>query len=142
MDAATLTAVISAGTAITVVALTNYFAKSREHEADWRRLKLELYREYIFALSGMVEGRNSLAAQERHSDAVNGLKLVAPPAVMRSLNAFIEYNSYSNPNKSLEHHDRLINDLIKTMRADLRPKFQRGDAELTFYLMGIPPQNT
>jgi hypothetical protein len=119
MDTATMTAVISAGTAIVAVGLTNYFTKRREHEADWRTMKLDRYREYILALSGNVEERVTVEAQARYSDAVNSLQLVAPPLVLRALDAFIEHTSFRNLDKGIDRHDQLLSVLIKAMRQDL-----------------------
>jgi len=139
MDAATVTTVITAGTAVVVVALTNYFAKSREHEADWRKMKLERYREYILALSGTVEERDSAETQARYSDAVNSLQLVAPPFVLLALNDFLEHTSFRNPDRSIERHDLLLSILIRSMRQDLQPRYKGKDESLTFRLLGVPP---
>ncbi|MBT0666277.1 hypothetical protein KI809_18355 [Geobacter pelophilus] len=134
-----LAAVISAGAAIIVVALTNYFAKRREHAADWRKMKLELYREYILALSGVVEERSTAEAQAKYSDAVNSLLLVAPPAIMNALDAFLAYTSYRNQDKDVSRHDQLLGALIKAMRADLQPTYKSEDTGLSFRLLGLPP---
>lgn len=141
MDTATANAVIVAGTAVVVVALTNYFAKGREHEADWRKMKLERYREYILALSGTVVERDTPEAQERYSDAVNGLQLVAPPEVLLALNAFLAHTSFRNPDNNIERHDQLLSILVRSMRQDLQPAYKGKDENLTFHLLGVPPRN-
>lgn len=142
MDAATTTTVISAGTAIVVVALTSYFTKQREHEADWRKMKLERYREYILALSANVEERVTPEAQARYSDAVNSLQLVAPPSVLRALEAFIAHTSYRNPDKDINRHDDLLSVLMREMRKDLRPWGHDDDEDLRFRLLGVPQSVT
>ena len=80
MDTPILTAVIAAATALTVAGFTNYLTKARERESEWRKLKLERYREYVSALSGIVEGSATSEAHKRYADAVNELQLVAPLA--------------------------------------------------------------
>jgi len=45
-------------------------ARRREHEADWRKLKLGQYQEFILALSGVVRERATPEAQ-RHRLARN-----------------------------------------------------------------------
>ncbi len=58
-----LVAIISAATAVVVAdvaaGLTYLFTKRREREADWRKLKLDYYNEYVSALSGIIEGRGT-----------------------------------------------------------------------------------
>jgi len=54
MNVALLTATTSVIGALAVASLTYIFTRRREHEADWRKMKLDHYREYIAALSGVV----------------------------------------------------------------------------------------
>jgi len=102
-------------------------------------MKLERYREYILALSGMVEERANLEAQTRYADAVNSLMLVAPPFVMSALDALLAETSYRNMDKNAERQDKLLGDLIRLMRKDIQPKPLKGDDELQFRLLGVPP---
>jgi hypothetical protein len=132
----TTTAVISACAALVGVWLGNHFAMRREHEADWRKMKLERYREYILALSGNVVERTTVAAQERYSDAANSLQLVAPPKVLQTLDTFLAFNSYRNPNENTQRHNQLLNDLVNAMRQDLQPAYRGQDIQ--FRLIGIP----
>ena len=75
---ALLTGVVTGCLAIVGVILTSYLTRKREHDADWRKTKLEHYREYVAALSGVIEGRSiPAAAHERYADALNALALVA-----------------------------------------------------------------
>ena len=136
-----MTTVISAAMAVVVVVLTNYFAKGREHEADWRKMKLERYREYIITLSGTVVERDTPEAQERYSDAVNGLQLVAPPEVLQALDSFLAHTSFNNPDSNIERHDQLLSILIRLMRQDLQPAYKGKNESLTFRLLGVPPRN-
>ncbi len=65
--------------------LTYILTGRKEHAADWRKLKFEQYREFILALSGIVEGRSTDAAQLRYADAANAMMLVAPASVYQAL---------------------------------------------------------
>ncbi len=68
------------GGGLLVAVVTYVLTKKREHEADWRKAKLEHYREYVAALSAVVQGREiTPSAQARYADAVNALTLVASP---------------------------------------------------------------
>jgi hypothetical protein len=85
MNASVLTAIISGATAIIVAALSYSLTMRREREAEWRKVKLDHYREYIAGLSGIVNERGTPLSQARNSDAVNALLLVAPTEVLRAL---------------------------------------------------------
>lgn len=139
METPLLTAVIAAATALTVAGLTNFLTKSRERESEWRKLKLERYREYVSALSGVVEGSATSEAQARYAAAINELQLVAPPPVLRTLKSFLAYTSYRNPHKTQERHDELLNELILAMRRDLRPKEKSANSGSGFWLQAVPP---
>lgn len=139
MDTPILTAVIAAATALLVTGLTNYLTKAREREADWRRLKLERYRAYVSALSGIVEGSATSEAHRHYADAVNELQLVGSPQVLRTLKAFLAYTSYRNPQRQQERHDELLSELIRAMRRDLQPKEKSDDSERGFWLQAAPP---
>lgn len=71
-----LTAIAAGLFALLVAVVTYLLTKKREHESEWRKAKLEHYREYVAALSGITEGRSSSAAQARYSDAVNSMTLM------------------------------------------------------------------
>ncbi|MBT1538363.1 hypothetical protein B7R78_0014950 [Ralstonia solanacearum] len=135
-------ATIATGLFGLLVAVVTYaLTKKREHEADWRKAKLEHYREYVAALSGVVQGRAVTPdAQARYADAVNALTLVASPAVLTALYAFQDEISYRNTQRSIERHDQLVNVLLREMRHDVRPPMRGGDDfEPSIRLMSVPP---
>jgi len=138
-----LTAIIAAAfsvvTAIVVAIITYVLTRRREREADWRKLKFGQYQEYLLALSGIVEGRSTPEAQARYSDAFNSMLLVASAPVLRALQDFQNENRCSNPNRSPEKHDRLLNVLLRAMRADMLPNGARDLEELQVYLITVPP---
>jgi hypothetical protein len=64
MDATIFVSVISATAAVAVAALS-YAFKRREREAEWRKLKLEHYKEYISVLlPALVVCLSKLASDE------------------------------------------------------------------------------
>jgi hypothetical protein len=64
---------------------------------------------------------------------------VAPPEVLGALQRFLAYTSYRNPDKDLERHDELFNELIKVMRRDLWPKARSNNSGRQFWLQAVPP---
>ena len=143
MNNAAFSAAISGAVAIITAALTAgstyLLTKRREREADWRKMKLDLYKDYVVALSGIVEGRATPEGHIRYVDAVNSLTLVGSSEVMAALYDFLDYNSYRNNNKSLDRHDRLLGILLREMRQDIYPAGQHGNSHVPFRLMTVPP---
>ncbi len=145
VDSVTLSATISGCVAVSVAAitagLTYLLTKRREREADWRKMKLELYREYMAALSGIVEGRETPEGHTRYADAVNSLTLVASPSVLKPLYAYLDYNSCRTIDKNLDRHDRLLTGLVRAMREDMYPADREGNNNLSLRLITVPPHS-
>ena len=122
--------------------LTYILTRRKEHEAEWRKLKSEQYREFLLALSGVVEGRATMAAHNRYADSVNSLMLVAPARVYQALESYLAETSVLNRAKwSLAGHHRCLNVLIHAMRADTDPRHDKGGKRLTFLLYSPPPES-
>jgi hypothetical protein len=133
-------AAISAAAVVGAVFISSYLSRRREHEADWRKLKLERYQEFVLALSGNVEGRSSPATQRRYSYAFNAMTLIAPEKVLIPLDAFQKHISIKNAAKrQLAEDDRLYNLLLNAMREDVHPNGSAKAAH-SFVLIGVPPE--
>lgn len=114
------------------------FNKRREREAEWRRLKLDHYKEYVTALSGVVGHRSTDVSQTRYSDAVNLMTLVAPPPVLKALYEFQDEIRISNTTKSAQRHDATLAALLRSIRTDVHP-VKPNDEGIVFRLMDAPP---
>lgn len=120
MNTAVFVAVISATASIFVAAMSFLFTKHREREADWRRDKLQHYRELMIAVSGIVKEHSSPANQRRFADACNVVGLVASQEVVKSLQDFQEIIKASRPCPTVEEHDKALTSLVLSLRRDLR----------------------
>lgn len=138
MNATILVALIPAVAAVVGVALTYVFNKRREHEAEWRKLKLDHYKEYVAALSGIVGTRATDATHARYSDAFNALVLIAPPDVLQALYGFQRETSVGNPDWSFERHDAALAQVLRAIRRDVHPAAP-DDGSIEFHLIDIPP---
>lgn len=134
-----LTTIITAGTAILAVIVTAYLTRRREHEADWRKLKLAQYQQFIVTLSGIIEGRSTPDAMRQYTDTANAMLLIAPIPVLKALRAFQGEISYTNPNRTQEAHDRLLNVLLREIRKDIHPSSLDDDPAFSFWFQGLPP---
>lgn len=119
MDTPIFVAIISAAASIAIAAGTFFLTKRKEREAEWRKQKLEHYREFLDALSGTVGTDSTPDAQRRWARATNTIGLVASQQVLHALRYFQDAIARSNPNPSQEAHDRALNALMLAIRADL-----------------------
>ncbi|WP_154668192.1 hypothetical protein [Pseudoduganella violaceinigra] len=119
MDTPITVAIISAAASIVVAAGTFFLTKRKEREAEWRKQKLEHYREFLDALSRTVGSDSTPEAQRRWARATNTIGLVAAQRVLSALRQFQDAIARSNPNPSVETHDHALNQLMLAIRADL-----------------------
>lgn len=138
MVAAALSFAASLIVAVLVAWCTSVLTVRRDREADWRRLRLAAYQEYIVALSGIVVGREKPGAHERYADATNSMMLVAPAAVMNALGSYLAETSEQNESRSGEKHDRLLDALIGAMREDVSERLDKGMLNHPFRLRTVP----
>lgn len=94
-------AVISAA-AVVVPAVSFYWTKKREREADWQKYKFEQYREFVTALSGIVGTDATPDGNRRFALASNTFQLLAGGPVITVLHAFQDEIRQSNLDKSRE----------------------------------------
>jgi hypothetical protein len=119
--------------------ITYYSNKKRDHEADWRKIKLEQYKEYIAALSGTVHHPYDSVVQRRYTDAVNSMGLIAPPKVLIALYGFLDETSFKNVNPTPQKYDSLLSSLMRAMREDSHPKPPKDSTEFIFRTLDCPP---
>ncbi len=134
MDTPILVAVISAAASLAVAAVTFSLTKRKEREAEWRKQKLDHYREFLDALSGVVGSDATPEGQRRWARATNTIGLVASQQVLLALRHFQDAIAKSNPSPSTEAHDRALNRLMLAIRADLEVTPADDPATFSFRL--------
>jgi hypothetical protein len=87
---AILTTAASALTARVAIVVTNFFARRREQEADWRKLKLKQYQKLILTFSGIEKSRYTQESVRDFTDAVNAIALVGSPLVLKALKLYLD----------------------------------------------------
>ena len=134
---ATFSAAISGAVAIVVAAMTAgstyLLTKKREREADWRKMKLDIYRAYVIALSGTVKHNRTIEDQAKYSDAANSLVLVASPAILRALYIFQD---------AVADKSDCLDNLLNALRHDVDPSRRGKDGDLSFRLLSPLPNHT
>jgi len=119
MEPAIIVTIISAAASIIVAALSFYFTKQKEREADWRKQKIEHYKDLLDAISSIVGTDVSPEGRIRFARACNTIVLVASQDALNALRAFQDEISISNNNKSDERHDKLLSELMLFIRKDI-----------------------
>lgn len=119
MNSAVAVALIGLLGSIVAAAFAYWSTKKREREAEWRKEKLFYYKAFVESLSGIVEGDASPDGHRLFARTTNNLLLFAPQSVIDALNEFRNEIRASNPNRSLEQHDRLLALLLLAIRRDV-----------------------
>lgn len=128
--------------ATTVAVLTYGLTKRKEPETDGRKMKLDLYRAYVLALSGVVRWDRTPEDQAKYADALNSLMLVASPDVLRAAYVFQDAPSDPTGNDAATSKEKRLDELLKALRQDLYPGANRGGGLIQFRLMSPPSQTT
>lgn len=135
MDAPVIAALIAAVATPAAGALTYGLTKRREREAEWRRFKLDYYREYVAAMSGVAEATATPEARQRFTDAANNLALVAPAKVLRAAYALVD--DVNDAHRTPESYEAALARFFRAIRADSHASVP-DDAGLAFKLFSVP----
>lgn len=134
MGTPAVVSMISAATGLVASALTYFLTKKKEREAEWRKQKLDHYKELLAGLNGIVAPSPSGEARDRFACAANNIFLVASPPVLVALRGFLDETADSNPKRSLAGQDRELTKLLFAIRDDLGIRPNAPDSEYTFHL--------
>jgi len=107
--------------AVVSASLSYFFTKRNQLRIDEARLKEQHYLRYIKALSNNVMSDIPLdESRSELSDAHNHILLIGSSDVVIQLRRFTEYIAVNNKsNFTSDCHDKMLTELIKSMRRDL-----------------------
>ena len=142
VDVGLISAVIAGAVSETVTVVGYVLTKLKERETDWRKIKLDLYRAYVLALSGVVRWDRTAEDQAKYADALNILMLVASADVLRAGYAFMDAPSDPIDNDDATSKAKRLDELLKALRQDIYPGANRGGGIIQFRLMSPPSQTT
>lgn len=120
--------IVSAAALLLVAVVTFILNERAKREADWRNKKLEYYSDFFDSLAVNLEGYSNDETQRAFARETNNLNLVAAPDVLRALHAYREQISSSNSSRDYSIDNRLLTNLLRAMRQDLK---MPGAEELT-----------
>jgi uncharacterized membrane-anchored protein YjiN (DUF445 family) len=140
MDKSILIAIITASGSIVVAALSFYLTKRHQIKTEWQKEKLIHYKELLTALSELViDGYDKDKANIKFASAANTIALVASQDVITALMTFHDEVKFSNKNKSIEKHDRLLKELLLKIRQDIDLSKKDDKDTFIFHLIGSAP---
>jgi hypothetical protein len=140
LNDAVLVAIITASGGILVAALTFYLTKRHESKVEWQHEKLNHYKALLSALSDLAtDGTDKDEAYMRLVMAVNTIALVAPQYVIDALMAFHDEIKLSNPDKSSERLDKLLVQLLLTIRKEIGLAAGDNRDTFRFHLVSFVP---
>ncbi len=119
MDAPIIVAIITAVAGLFASSLTFFLTKKKEREAEWRKQKLDHYKEFMAALNDIVGPPAPVEAKVRFASAANNIFLVGSPDVLIALRGYLDETAESNTNRSSDTHDKRLTMLIFAIRNDL-----------------------
>ena len=142
MDSSVIVAVVAASGSILVAAITFLLTKRHEISVKWQQEKLNHYKVLLSSLSDLaVDGTDKEEANMKFALASNTIALVAPQYVIDALMAFHDEIKFSNPNKSPQRYDELLQRLMLAIRGDIGLAEKDDPSTFTFHLIGTSPPN-
>jgi hypothetical protein len=141
MNAVITASLITVIGAIFLAAATYWFTKARERDAEIRKEKLEHYKGFALAISGIVTGEGTEEGQRAFSRACNSLNLVASHAVLVALHHYQDEIRVTNLDRNQARHDALLSELFYQMRRDLKvsPRDVRSTFQAGIWAAGVSP---
>jgi hypothetical protein len=139
VETAVIVAILSAAASILVASVSFYFAKKKDQEADWRKIKFEHYREFMTALSSIVGPDATSEGLRRFAHACNTVQLIASKSVIVALHEFREGIATPNRERTRGTHDQLLSSLVREIRADLGvlPESNPADLSIRLWASGV-----
>ena len=141
MDNSILVAIITASGSILVASLTFYFTKRHQLNVEWQHEKLNHYKVLLSAISGLAgDGTDAEDAGKNFALAFNTISLVAPQYVIKALLDYQYETRTSNPNFSIGNHDRLLKELLLSIRKDIGISSKDNPDVFDFHLISSRPK--
>jgi len=120
METPVAVALLGLAGSLLVAAVTYWFSRQRDLDAERRKEKLAYYKAFVESLSGIVDGDSTSEGQLLFARTTNNLLLFAPQRVLDAVNAFRSEISMSNAkNRTQEKHDALFAAMLLAIREDI-----------------------
>jgi len=140
MDNSVLIAIITASGSVIVAAVSFYLTKRHQIKSEWKKEKLNHYKELLSALSELaIDGADKGKANIKFASSANTIALVASQEVITAIMNFHDEVKFSNRSKSPEKHDKLLKELLLKIRQDIGLSKKDNEDTFVFHLIGSSP---
>jgi hypothetical protein len=123
------TPIIVAIIAAAASAVTFLLTRMKEREAEWRKLRVEQYKELVTSMSEVAGGPTE-ANRARLALAANHVGLFASPAVLRELTTLLDAVARGET----DNHDQILTALMHAIRDDLQVPGSESREGISFKL--------
>lgn len=135
-----LVAIITVSGSVIIAAISYFFTKRQQREAEWRDSKLNHYKVLLSSISDLAVDNQDVEAHHRFALAMNTLALVAPQNVVEAMLAFHDGVKMSSEDRNPARHDQLLGQLLLSIRKDLGMKPKDDPLTFQYHLVGAPPR--
>ncbi|HEX8846520.1 MAG TPA: hypothetical protein VF791_17870 [Pyrinomonadaceae bacterium] len=135
-------AIIAASVTMMSAVFTLYFTRRREIKLRELSFKLDKYADFLTGFSVMGSRHKTYEAHLKLTDSVNTLNLIASSEVLTHVYELLDYVSqYQGASYSVEEQDRILNQIILSIRKDLGRSHGREFEGFKFRLIspGLAP---
>jgi hypothetical protein len=119
---------------ISAAAVSYYFTKKKDREADWRKYKFEQYKEFLASMSGSLGRDSTQEGRIGFAKACNTLYLIGSPGVLTALHEFQNELGIPASIRFLDKHDVLLSRLVWEIRKDIDIPGTPKEAEFAVHL--------
>jgi len=136
-----LIGLIGVAVGLLVKPISEYFSsKTREHETNWRSLRIEFYKEFVLSLAALEHADATAEERLRFNRASNSLPLVASTRVLNAMIGLREELTTPVNKRRPGVEDEIRKKLIWEMRKDigyLPAKARYEDFSAPFWTSGL-----
>lgn len=134
-------AIISAAASIIVATATFVLTKRAQRKDILQQRKLAHYQDLLSGISDLAsDDIDKTEANLKFARTANTIALVAPQSVISALMDFHDEIQFSNPNKSVDNHNKKLQKLLLEMRKSLELPSRDDPSSFNFHLVGSIPK--
>lgn len=138
MESTIVVVLIAMAASIVVPSITFFLTKKKEREVEWRKLRVEQYKELMDAMSNVAGESPSAESRKRLALTANQVGLFASPAVLRQMTRLLNAVAAG----SGDNQDEIITSLIHAIRTDLKVPDAGSHEDIQLRLWGAGGQDS
>jgi len=145
MNGGLIASVYTLAVSVIVAAVSYWFTKTEDQDADLRKLRFDFYREFVVAFAQMTDEHATEVERIRFNTATNAMYLAGTPEVLKALSDFRKAIGYRNELVGEQKQEQFIEKYTKLLwviRKDLKlPTVGDSTAFRAEYWAASPPKS-